>query len=65
MASCATCGRSILFGAKKSGNEKYCSDKCLAAGQVVTAASQIPETVVRQQRCLRGRAAPGSAPRSP
>lgn len=41
MASCNSCGTTILFGGKKEGNYRFCSDKCLANGRVLSVADQI------------------------
>ena len=49
MASCASCGTTILFGGKESGGMKFCSDKCLANRSLLDVMSRIPETVVREQ----------------
>jgi len=46
MASCAACGSTILFGGKRTGERRFCSDKCLAAGSVLTAADALPESTV-------------------
>jgi len=49
MAACDTCGSTILFGGKKNGDSRYCSEKCMASGRVLESASRIPETLVRQK----------------
>ena len=49
MASCDSCGSSILFGGKRQGDFRFCNDKCLANGQLAVAASQMPDDVVRAQ----------------
>lgn len=46
MASCSTCGTTILFGGKRQGTFRFCSDKCLARGQYLLVADQIPDSVV-------------------
>lgn len=48
MASCNSCGTTILFGGKKEGKYRFCSDKCVAAGQVLSIADQIPPDVLEK-----------------
>ena len=43
MATCATCGTTILFGGKRVGQYRFCSDKCLARGRPLTFAAQVPD----------------------
>ena len=33
MATCASCGTTILFGGKKIGDKRFCDDKCAARGR--------------------------------
>lgn len=49
MASCAACNKTILFGGVKEGGHRFCNRKCLADGEVLFAAAQIPDDVVRQK----------------
>jgi hypothetical protein len=49
MAKCANCGTTILFGGKKIDDLRFCNNKCLANGQVVLVAAQIPDDVVAAQ----------------
>jgi hypothetical protein len=49
MAKCAYCGTTILFGGKKIEDLTFCSDKCLANGQVALVAKQVPDDLVASQ----------------
>lgn len=49
MAKCAYCGTTILFGGRKAEDLRFCNDKCLASGQVLLVAGQVPETLVGSQ----------------
>lgn len=49
MASCAACGRTVLFGGTKDGNFTYCNDDCYAAAVVYAVAADIPPEVVRER----------------
>lgn len=44
MASCGSCGTTILFGGKQYADMRFCSDKCAANGQVALAARSVPES---------------------
>lgn len=46
MASCAACSSVILFGGKRVGDDRYCNDKCVEAGQVIQTCENIPHDVV-------------------
>jgi len=46
MATCAACGLTILFGGKRVDDLRFCSDKCLAKGRVLSVAQQIPHDAV-------------------
>src|SRR2546426_322066 len=46
MATCAACGLTILFGGKRVDDLRFCSDKCLAKGRVLSVAQQIPYDAV-------------------
>jgi len=43
MATCAFCGTTILFGGKKSGGIRFCSDKCRERGQLPALFSALSE----------------------
>ena len=43
MASCATCGTTILFGGIKDGSLRFCSAACHAKGILLSRAEQVPE----------------------
>lgn len=43
MASCATCGSTILFGATKVGALSFCHAGCQAKGHLLVRAAQVPE----------------------
>ena len=49
MAGCNSCGTTILFGGVRSGDLRFCNDKCLAKGYLVRVAQQIPIDVLKQQ----------------
>ena len=46
MARCSNCGTTILFGGIKSGDFRFCNDKCYADGQCIMIANQIPNEEV-------------------
>ncbi len=46
MATCSSCGTTILFGGKRLGDFRFCSDKCLARGRYLTVAERIPDAAV-------------------
>ncbi len=46
MPSCDSCGTTIIFGGKKEGGYRFCNDTCLARGQSLLVADQIPDDVV-------------------
>jgi hypothetical protein len=41
MASCRTCGTTILFGGKQHGELRFCNDICLDKGQVLVTAEAL------------------------
>lgn len=43
MASCDTCGSTILFGGKSDGTYRFCGASCQQKGRVLVAADQVPE----------------------
>lgn len=47
MARCANC-KGIIFGGKSDGEDRYCGDKCLQAGQIRKAAGIIPPDIVAE-----------------
>ena len=49
MATCAHCGKTILFGGKKLEDRRFCSKACLSHGHVAVLAEQIPDDVVAAQ----------------
>jgi hypothetical protein len=53
MATCDHCGTFILFGGKRLGGLRFCSDACLQKGSYRSAAQQlaqqVPEELVQQQ----------------
>jgi len=49
MASCATCGSTILFGGFDDGGVRTCSARCREAGVLVAEAARVPEAVVRER----------------
>jgi len=46
MASCASCGQTILFGGKKCGDFVFCNDRCLSNGTLQKIAVNIPDDVI-------------------
>ncbi len=48
MATCSTCGTTILLGGKSSGVLRFCSDRCLARGRHLAFAAQVPDTAVEE-----------------
>ena len=48
MASCDTCGSSILFGGKSEGGYRFCNATCQQRGRVLIAANQVPEDVLNE-----------------
>ena len=49
MATCDTCGTTILFGGVRDGQFRFCNEKCRQQGFLVQVAGQIPEEVVAEQ----------------
>jgi hypothetical protein len=47
MARCAACGTTILFGGQRAGDQRYCNATCLATGQALAVARQLPEAEVQ------------------
>jgi hypothetical protein len=48
MAKCAYCGSTILFGGVRSGELRFCNDKCHNAGALIQLSSRIPSHVVEE-----------------
>lgn len=46
MASCDFCGTTILFGGKRDGEFRFCNDKCVERGYVLTLSNKIPEHIL-------------------
>ena len=42
----AHCGTTILFGGKKTDEQRYCSDKCMEQGQLAREAQAVPPEVL-------------------
>jgi hypothetical protein len=49
MASCATCGTTIVFGGKKDGDQRFCDARCQGAATLARAAASIPDDAVREE----------------
>jgi hypothetical protein len=49
MASCDSCGSTILFGGKRDANGRFCNAKCQARGGLLARAKQVPDETVREQ----------------
>ena len=53
MATCDQCGTVILFGGKRAGGLRFCSDACSQKGSLRSAAQelaqQVPEELIQQQ----------------
>ena len=58
MGRCNHCGTFILFGGKRLGDRRFCSDRCFAQGSSLVAAhqlaQQVPEELIQKQ--IAGRA---------
>jgi hypothetical protein len=48
MAKCDYCGSTILFGGVRSGERRFCNDKCRNGGALIQLSSQIPDHVVEE-----------------
>jgi len=46
VATCAACNQTILFGGKEHGGRRFCGDKCVEAGAVLSVADNLPESAV-------------------
>lgn len=49
MATCDSCGSTILFGGKRDANGRFCNAKCQAQGGLLARAKQVPDATVREQ----------------
>jgi hypothetical protein len=49
MATCETCGTTILFGGVKRDGLRYCNATCASRSAVASAAGRIPEAEVEKQ----------------
>jgi hypothetical protein len=49
MASCDSCGTTILFGGKTLGSYRFCSDRCASRAALLNRAAQIPAELVRER----------------
>ena len=48
MAQCASCGRTILFGGKKSVGLRFCNDKCEQRSALVSAMAEVPTEITQK-----------------
>jgi len=48
MASCNNCGSTILFGGKKAGKYRFCSEKCLSSGGYILIVDEIPNEIIAE-----------------
>jgi hypothetical protein len=46
MATCATCGTTILFGGVKVGDYRFCNEGCRERGGMINAAAALPDDIV-------------------
>lgn len=49
MASCASCGQTILFGGLTDGPYRFCKEACRANSGALQIAAQIPDDVIEEQ----------------
>ena len=49
MASCATCGSTIVFSGVRDGELRFCNDECQAQAYLFEIAARIPEEEIRRQ----------------
>ena len=49
MASCASCGSTVIFGGKSAGERRFCSDACLQRGALLSALDQVPPELLAKQ----------------
>jgi hypothetical protein len=48
MASCDSCGTTILFGGVRQGDLRFCNERCRQKGFLLAVAQQVPEDVLSQ-----------------
>lgn len=48
MASCDSCGSTILFGGVRQGDRRFCNARCQSAGALMQISSSIPEGQVTE-----------------
>lgn len=49
MATCATCGSTILFGGRRDGDRRYCNDRCLESAVLRPVIAGLPEDLVQRE----------------
>ena len=49
MATCSTCGSTIIFGGVRDGDLRFCNEKCHGKGGVLLVANQVPPEIVQRQ----------------
>ena len=49
MAKCAYCGSNIIFGGKQQGDLRFCNDKCLQNGVLLSVLEEIPQDLLEKQ----------------
>ena len=47
MAKCDYCGSSILFGAVREGNLRFCNERCYNKGYVLMLSQEIPQDILQ------------------
>jgi hypothetical protein len=48
VATCESCGNTILFGGKRLGSLRYCNQRCLQSGTLRQLSLKIPDAQVRE-----------------
>lgn len=48
MAKCAYCGSTIVIGGKRQGDFRFCNDKCLQRGVLLSALDQVPKDLLER-----------------
>ena len=46
MTKCGYCGSTIVIGGVRSGGQRFCNNKCLVNGQLLSIAEQVPTDVL-------------------
>src|SRR6516165_7060227 len=49
MTKCGYCETIIIFGGKREGSSRFCSDRCREAGVFLAISKQIPDSLVQEQ----------------